>query len=109
MNHSFTVKALKEVGVGKWEADVVDGQDWPLPMAVTVIDGVVHVEYMMVSGSETIHLTLQNGTILRGEARPRGGNASVDVRLEKQDPPTILKQPKIEGSRPDESGAGVDG
>jgi hypothetical protein len=83
-DHSFTVKAIREVEGGKWEADAVDGQDRPLPMTVTVIDGVVHVEYMTTSGSETIHLKLQEGTVLRGEARPRGSNVNLDVRLEKQ-------------------------
>jgi hypothetical protein len=49
-----------------------------------VIDGVVHVEYATTSGSEFIHLKLQKGTVLRGEARPRGSNANLDVRLEKK-------------------------
>jgi len=53
-------------------------------MTVTVADGVVHVEYMTTSGSETMQLKLQNGKVLRGVARPRGQGAGLDVRLEKQ-------------------------
>jgi hypothetical protein len=84
VDHSFTVKALKEVERAKWEADAVDEQDRPLSMTVTVADGVVYVEYMTASGSEAIKLSLMNGNVLRGAARPRGQGAGLDVRLEKQ-------------------------
>jgi len=49
-----------------------------------VADGVVYVEYMTASGSEAIKLSLMNGNVLRGAARPRGQGAGLDVRLEKQ-------------------------
>jgi hypothetical protein len=83
VSHSFTVTALKEAA-GKWEADAVDGQGRPLPMTVSVIEGVLHVEYMTTGGGEFIRLKLQTGTVLRGEARPRGSGVNLDVRLEKQ-------------------------
>ncbi len=84
VNHSFTVKALKEATAGKWDAEAVDGQNRPQPMTVSVIDGVVHVEYLTPGGGESIHLTLQAGTVLAGQARPRGSGANLAVRLEKQ-------------------------
>src|SRR5262249_29960455 len=81
VSHSFTITAVKEAA-GKWEADAVDWQGQPLPMTVSVIEGVVHVEYRTARGLDFIHLKLQNGTVLRGEARRSG--VDLDVRLEKQ-------------------------
>jgi hypothetical protein len=83
VSHGFTITALKEAA-GKWEAEAVDGQGRPLPMTVSLIEGVVHVEYVTASGRDFIHLKLQSGTVLRGEARSRGPAVDLDVRLEKQ-------------------------